>query len=261
MLQVFPIKAFQDNYFWIFHHQGQHDAVVVDPGAAAPVLAWLSQHEMSLAAIVITHHHQDHTGGIDELLTRFPVPVYGPDSVKIPAITHPLREGDSLQVLGARFQVMEVPGHTLDHIAYFLPAGADSEQPLLFCGDTLFAAGCGRIFEGTPAMMYGSLQKLASLPPETAVYCTHEYTLANLAFARAVTPDDSGVADREKHEKEKRRADRPTVPTSIGRELATNPFLRCREPALQNSVQTHVGGRLKEPVEIFAAIRQWKDSF
>lgn len=260
MLDITPIKAFQDNYLWLFRQPGARTCAIVDPGDAGPVLDTLESNGLALAAILITHHHGDHTGGISRLLKAFEVPVYGPVSPNIPAITHPLREGDEIEVCGATFRVLEIPGHTLDHIAYFSTAEGGT-PPVLFCGDTLFAGGCGRVFEGTHGMMYHSLGKLAQLAPETRVFCAHEYTLGNLGFASAVTPDDPVLQARIDREKARRKQDIPTVPTSIREELATNPFLRCQDAEVIAAASRHAGRELGKPEEVFAAVRSWKDSF
>ncbi len=259
MLQVYPVAAFHDNYLWLFHRDGERRAYIVDPGDAAPVERALAARDLELAGILITHHHPDHTGGIDRLLDLYPVPVYGPDSDGIPQITHRLRQDDQLS-LGERlqFRVIEVPGHTLDHIAYF---HAGPEAPLLFCGDTLFAGGCGRLFEGSAAQMFGSLGKLARLPGDTRVYCAHEYTLANLEFALAVEPENTQLQRRLLAEQAKRRDNRPTVPSTIALELATNPFLRSHEPAVIAAAAAHAGSALHEPAQVLGAVRAWKDSF
>jgi len=257
MLKVTPIPAFHDNYLWLFQAEGTRQCGIVDPGDAEPVLRFLADNELELCMIFTTHHHGDHTGGIGKLLQKFDVPVYGPHSPNIPAVTHPLAEGDAVNALGETFRVLEIPGHTLDHIAYF----ADGNPPLLFCGDTLFAGGCGRVFEGTHRMMHGSLQKLASLPPDTMVYCAHEYTLANLAFAHAVTPDSAPLADRIAREKARRENDIPTVPTTIHAELETNPFLRCSEADIIAAAHGQSGRKVSAPDEVFGIIRSWKDSF
>jgi len=261
MLEVTPIKAFYDNYLWLFQRAGSHDCVIVDPGDAEPVLQFLSKNSLNLTAIFITHHHADHTGGIEKLLKEYDVPVYGPDSANIPAVSHPVKEGSQIQMFGEIFKVLEIPGHTLDHIAYYTSANKDEESPVLFCGDTLFAGGCGRVFEGTHPMMYKSLQKLAQLPPETRVFCAHEYTMANLAFARAVTPENETLKKRVQRDESKRELDQPTVPSSIKVELATNPFLRCEDPEIIAAAQRHSGHSSDRPDDVFAAIRSWKDSF
>jgi len=260
MLEVTPIRAFNDNYLWLFREAGSRDCGIVDPGDAAPVLQYLKEQNLNLAVIIITHHHGDHTGGISQLLENYNVPVYGPDSANIPAVTHRVKQGSQIDILGHRFEIIEIPGHTLDHIAYF-SASDENQTPVLFCGDTLFAGGCGRVFEGTFPMMHESLQKLSGLPTETLVYCAHEYTLANLSFARAVTPNNKTLADRIAKEKEKRNRDIPTVPTSIKAELDTNPFLRCAEAEIIAAAARHSGRQLKAPEEVFGVIRSWKDSF
>lgn len=259
MLHITPIRAFNDNYLWLFHQEGGRECAIVDPGDAEPVLAYLRDNDLTLAAILITHHHGDHTGGIKALKQHYDVPVYGPQSENIPAVTRPLNEGDEIEVLGQVFRVLEIPGHTLDHIAYFAQEAHNS--PLLFCGDTLFAGGCGRVFEGTPGMMHHSLQKLAHLPPATRVFCAHEYTLANLSFARAVTPENPLLAARIGEEQAKRDEDIPTVPTSIERELATNPFLRCEDQEVIDAAMAHSGEALNGPDRVFAVIRGWKDAY
>jgi hydroxyacylglutathione hydrolase len=261
MLEVRPIKAFQDNYHWLLVDTAARQAVVVDPGDAEPVLAHLARHSLTLAAILITHHHADHIGGVGTLLAKCgPLPVYGPATPRIPQVNQPVQEGSCVTVLGRSFDVLEVPGHTLEHIAYV------SREPLqggraLFCGDTLFAAGCGRMFEGTPPMMQGSLQKLATLPSDSLVYCAHEYTLSNLRFAAAVMPDNARLHERQRLDAAKRERGEPTVPSTLATELATNPFLRCAEPdvvamaARQETLQQH------DPATIFGVLRRWKDRF
>ncbi len=259
MLHIEPVKAFQDNYLWVVHRSGSKQAVVVDPGDAAPVQAYLQQQGLQLAGILLTHHHADHIGGVDALLRHWPVPVYGPDTVKIPQVTHPQEDGDLVDVLGLALQVMTVPGHTLDHIAYF---ACDAEGgPLVFCGDTLFAGGCGRMFEGTAPMMYASLHKLAQLPAATRVFCTHEYTLSNLNFAKAVLKELPALTARIASEQLKRAQNQPTVPSSIALELATNPFLRCEDPEVLAALVTHQGTIERDPAQVFGALRRWKDGF
>jgi hydroxyacylglutathione hydrolase len=256
MLSVLAIPAFQDNYLWLIH-DGVH-AAVVDPGDAAPVLAALAKHRLSLVAILLTHHHADHVGGVPELLRNFKVPVFGPHNESIPDITNPVAEGDevSLPRLPLQLDVLEVPGHTLDHIAYFSP-----QQQWLFCGDTLFAGGCGRLFEGTPAQMVTSLAKLTALPDSTQVYCAHEYTMSNLRFAQAVDPNNADLATRVPVEQAKRDQGIPTVPTTIATEKATNPFLRHTEDAILSRLADSGFVDSREPVAAFAALRQWKNTF
>lgn len=259
MLNIFPVPAFQDNYLWMFHQEGDCRACVVDPGDADPILQALEERKLTLSAILVTHHHADHTGGIDTLLQHYQVPVYGPRSRHIPQITDTVTEGDEVRLLDTTFKVIEIPGHTLDHIAYFAQPEA-MEEPILFCGDTLFAGGCGRVFEGTYDMMYHSLQKLAILPATSRIFCAHEYTLANLDFALAVMPDDKVLQARITREKAKRSKNIPTVPSTIERELATNPFLRCEDVNVRQSI-INEGIQAAKPVEVFAGIRAWKDRF
>ncbi len=256
MLEIHPIKAFNDNYLWIFKDSGSSGACIVDPGDAAPVLNYLKKENLSLSAILLTHHHPDHIGGVNDLLDHYNVPIYGPESSAIPQVTRSLHEGDHIEVANTSFSVLEIPGHTLDHIAYYAEVANDA-GPALFCGDTLFAGGCGRIFEGTAEMMYNSLQKLAALDPQTQVFCAHEYTLSNLAFAQAVVPEDSALEQRIQAEQSKRDNDIPTVPSSIELELSTNPFLRCSEESISGKFPEQA----QQPVEVFAALRQWKDRF
>ncbi len=260
MLATHPVPAFSDNYIWLLH-AGQGEAIVVDPGDAAPVMRALTQRALRLRGILVTHHHPDHVGGVDALLCEFgPLPVYGPRNSPATCIDQPLDDGDSIEVLGYEAQVLAVPGHTLDHIAYFITASAES-PPLLFCGDTLFAGGCGRVFEGNPLMMYASLARLAELPGETRVYCAHEYTLSNLRFARAVEPDNLALRNRQQADEARRERGEPTVPSTITLELETNPFLRCAVAGVRNSAMTRCGTELGSPGEVFAEIRSWKDTF
>jgi hydroxyacylglutathione hydrolase len=252
--EVVPLRAFKDNYIWTLRNG--HYAAVVDPGDAQPVLDYLQQQRLKLCAVLATHHHADHVGGVAALLARHAVPVYGPRDEPIPTLTHPVGEGDLVQIpeLGLHFAVLDIPGHTRAHIAYY---GANS----LFCGDTLFACGCGRLFEGTAQQMAVSLAKLAALPDETLVYSGHEYTLANIDFARAVEPHNQELAARAASDAEKRRRDHPTLPSTIGGEKKTNPFLRCLQPAVIDSANKYLGARASDPVQVFAAIRDWKNRF
>lgn len=251
-----PIPAFNDNYFWLIH-DGKH-AAVVDPGDAAPVVAALDAHQLSLVAILLTHHHADHVGGVQDLLLKANVPVFGPRAEDIRSITIPLDEGDQAHIaeLDLTLSVLSVPGHTSGHIAYVA-----ANQHWLFCGDTLFAGGCGRLFEGTPAQMVASLAKLTNLPDTTQVYCAHEYTLSNLRFALAAEPDNVNIHERFSAEQAKRDKGLPTLPSTIGLEKATNPFLRYRESQIVQGLQAN--GKLtgNDPVASFAALRQWKNEF
>jgi hydroxyacylglutathione hydrolase len=252
MLEIVPVKAFKDNYIWTLR-DGKR-AAVVDPGDARPVLDYLAREKLELVAILATHHHADHVGGIRELLERGRVPVYGPRGEPIDTLTRAVGEGDTVTIpeLGLSFAVLDIPGHTRAHIAYY---GADC----LFCGDTLFACGCGRLFEGTAEQMYASLEKLRALPDTTRVYCGHEYTLANIGFARSVEPGNAALGAREARDRKLREAGKPTLPTTLGEEKATNPFLRCLEPAVVESANKYLGARASDPVRVFAAIRDWKN--
>ncbi len=254
MLEIVPLPAFKDNYIWTLRDAKR--AAVVDPGESEPVAEYLTREGLELVAILATHHHPDHVGGIEELVAARRVPVFGPKGERIPALTHPVGQDDAVRIpeLGADFSVLEIPGHTRAHVAYY---GLGS----LFCGDTLFACGCGRVFEGTPAQMLASLQKLAALPDATRVYCGHEYTLANIRFARAVDPHNEALAAREARARALRDAGKPTLPSTLGEERATNPFLRCAEPAVVESADKYLGARAADPVRVFAAIREWKNNF
>jgi hydroxyacylglutathione hydrolase len=257
MLTVTPIEAFTDNYIWCLHEPGSTDAFVVDPGDAGVVLQALDQQGLQLAGILITHHHFDHTGGLEQLLEHRQVPVYGPQNPAISLISQRLSAGDCITALGREFEVIEVPGHTLDHIAFY---GA-GDIPLLFCGDTLFAGGCGRLFEGDASTMYQSLSRLAGLPADTLVYCAHEYTLANLAFAAAVEPGNAQLQARIVRDTASRDQNTPTVPSQLALELATNPFLRSGQPELATHMRDRARVDPADPIAVFAAVRGWKDSF
>lgn len=252
--QVIPLRAFADNYIWTI--RDAHHAAVVDPGDAAPVLDYLEKEKLNLVAILNTHHHADHVGGNGELLRRARVPVFGPHDERIREVDHRLRHGERARLphFGIEFEVIEIPGHTRTHIAFY---GAD----MLFCGDTLFAAGCGRLFEGTPQQMYDSLEKLMRLPDSTRVYCGHEYTLSNIRFAKAAEPSNGALLKLEAQAKQLREKDLPTLPSTIAQEKATNPFVRCREPAVVASASEYAGKRLADPVSVLAAIREWKNNF
>ena len=250
MLEILPVPAFRDNYIWLLHN-GFH-AVVVDPGDAVPVIRTLQEHGLTLQAILITHHHDDHIGGVAELLKHQPAPVYAPMNSRYAFPHTVVEEGSVVTVptLQLQFSVLEVPGHTLDHVAYY---GANC----LFCGDTLFGGGCGRLFEGTPAQMFSSLQKLASLPAETRVFCAHEYTEYNLRFARTVEPENPQLQARLQEVEQRRHAGLPTIPSTIGLELATNPFLRCNQTAVRESV---LFGD-EDPARVFAKIREMRNNY
>ena len=255
-LTVLAVPAFEDNYLWLIH-DGVH-AAVVDPGDAAPILTALSKHRLSLVAILLTHHHGDHIGGVQTLLDHTKVPVFGPRGESIDGVTTLLGEGDVVTVpeLSLTLSVLDVPGHTRGHIAYVA-----TNAGWLFCGDTLFAGGCGRLFEGTAQQMTASLAKLAALPASTKVFCAHEYTMSNLRFARDVEPGNADLQTRFVTEQAKRDVNQPTVPSTIGMEQLTNPFLRYREPAITQRLVEE--GRLagNDPVAAFAALREWKNNY
>ncbi len=253
-LKIIPVPAFNDNYIWTLVKDG--NAAVVDPGEAAPVLDYLHNHQLTLTAILNTHHHADHVGGNSALLEHFKVPVYGPHEERIPTVSRHLREGEkfALDGIGIELSVIEVPAHTRSHIAFY---GAD----MLFCGDTLFAGGCGRIFEGTPAHMHAALGKLMALPDHTRVYCGHEYTLANLRFARAAEPGNPLVTAWEQQAAAQRERNEVTLPSTIGREKGANPFVRCDQPGVIATASQHAGRTLTEVVEVLAEIRLWKNNF
>ena len=257
-LAVSPVPAFADNYIWVIRGAGAaaRRVAVVDPGDAAPVLKALAEQDLVLDSILTTHHHADHVGGVPELVRRFSVPVYGPAGETIAGRTVALKGGDEVLLpgLGLGFQVLDIPGHTAGHIAYF-------GHGALFCGDTLFSAGCGRIFEGTPAQMLASLDRLAGLPAATRVYCGHEYTAANLRFAAAVEPGNPSVRAHTADVAALSAASRPTLPSTLDLEARINPFLRSRLPEVRAAASAHVGRALAGDTETFAAIREWKNGF
>lgn len=264
LLQVWPIPAFDDNYIWCIHDGSC--ALVVDPGDANPVLEYLQANHLSLKGILITHHHADHTGGILNLLSALgsDIPVYGPAGDGIPGRTSIVGQDDKVEIHSPRIglKVFEVPGHTLTHIAYFANMQANVVEPMLFCGDTLFASGCGRLFEGTPTQMAQSLAKFAALPKNTLVYCTHEYTLSNIRFALAVEPDNFNLLAWSDKAQALRAHGLPTLPTSIGQELQVNPFMRCDQADVVAMAKEVSGQKdLPTPAHVLAVIRAWKDRF
>lgn len=258
MLEVRAVPALRDNYIWVLRRRGQPEAAVVDPGEAAPVEGYLEREGLKLSAILITHHHWDHTGGIESLVEQHGAPVYAPAHERSPIarVTHPMENGDRvhLEALALSLEVIGIPGHTLGHVAYY---GEDS----VFCGDTLFCAGCGKVFEGTAAQMHESLSRLAGLPEQTRVYCGHEYTCKNLAFALAVEPDNQDVKDRLSDAMAARERGEPTLPSRMGDELRINPFLRCKQASVAKAAAAHAGKDLNDPVDVFGAVRAWKDNF
>lgn len=259
MIQIDALPAFNDNYIWLLLDNASKTCAVVDPGDAAPVMAWLQDHpDWTLSDILITHHHADHTGGVVALKGLTGARVYGPSSENIPARDVALVDNDEITVLGLSFAVHAVPGHTLGHIAFY---HEDQRAPLLFCGDTLFAAGCGRLFEGTPEQMHHSLERLALLPDSTLVYCAHEYTLSNLRFAVAVEPENPDVAARFEQVTGWRAENRISLPSDLGLERKTNPFLRASQPAVKQKADERSGTDNASPVAVFATLRAWKDKF
>jgi len=259
MLDVIALPAFNDNYIWLLRPRGDRRCWVVDPGEATPVLRYLQAHDLTLEGILLTHHHPDHIGGVAEL-AKPGVTLIGAlqDTYRLPPLTLQVSSGDRFQMLGHTLQVIEVPGHTLGHLAFYIP---ETTPPMLFCGDTLFAGGCGRLFEGTPEQMHASLQSLAQLPETTQVFAAHEYTLKNLEFALKVEPSNPALTERLASCKALRTHQEPTLPSTLALELATNPFLRVDQPEVIQAAQHYSGHpQLKDPAEVFSVIRQWKDS-
>jgi len=251
LFRLSAVSAFSDNYIWVLHDQSR--AIAVDPGDATPLLAFLAQQQLALSAVWITHHHADHIGGLPQLGSHFPgLPVYGPPGVN--GVTQAVGEGDTLTAFGSTVQVWAIPGHTANHLAYL--AGQH-----LFCGDTLFGAGCGRVFDGSIAQLFHSLQRLAALPPETLCYPAHEYTLSNLTFAAVVEPGNAAIHARRAADSARRAQGLPTVPTPLAAELASNPFLRTAIPEVGRSASQHAGQNLTDNEDIFATLRSWKNQF
>lgn len=252
MLHIKSIPAFNDNYIWLIQNDDQRCAVV-DPGDAKPVLAYLKQHNLQLEAILITHHHHDHIGGVPDLVYHYPgIDVVGPKQEPIPTLTHPVEAGDQIELFDERFLVLGLEGHTLGHVGYV----GDGK---LFCGDTLFSAGCGRVFEGTMEQMYDSLNKIAALSEDTEVYSAHEYTASNIAFAMAVEPDNEQLSRYRDEVIRLRGQEKPTLPTTIRREKWINPFLRCDQPSVIQAATGRTSS--SDPLAIFTALREWKNEF
>jgi hydroxyacylglutathione hydrolase len=256
--RIIAIPAFTDNYIWLITNG--HEAIVVDPGQAEPVLKALATYQLKLITILLTHHHQDHVGGVMELIEATHAHVYGPAGEKLPFCDTALTEGDQVsnEVLGLNLSVLDVPGHTAGHIAYY---GHFNNNPILFCGDTLFAAGCGRLFEGTAAQMTTSLAKFAALPSDTQVFCAHEYTLSNMRWAAEVEPDNKALHSWQKTASEQRSQAIPTLPSTIRQELACNPFMRVQHPDVVQAATIWSKRERLTPVEVFAALREWKNNF
>lgn len=254
MIKIESIEAFTDNYIWLV--TTNEGSIVIDPGESSNVINYLDNNQLDLKAIFITHHHFDHTGGIDEITSYYPVNVFGPNN-NVETINKRLKDGDRVNVIGIDFEIIEIPGHTLDHIAYF---SENNGNPILFCGDTLFAAGCGRVFEGTFEQMYESLIKLKSLPINTKIYCGHEYTLSNLEFAKEAEPFNQDTLSRYNNVLKLREKGTPSIPSLLSTELKTNPFLRCDNKEVQENISTKFK-TIKESKEIFKALRLWKDNF
>lgn len=255
LLNIVPLRAFADNYIWCLERPGCSRVVVVDPGDAAPVLQHLHSADLELEGILVTHCHQDHIGGIPRLLQQFPnADVYAAEQSRLPYLTQAVGEGSVVELAGPQlvFKVWEVPGHTAHHIAFL-------DEARLFCGDTLFANGCGRVFTGTFEQLADSLRRLGSLPEETQVYCAHEYTLDNIGFAKWVEPDNAALLQREQVALERVAHGKPTVPSTIGLELQTNPFMRLDQPAVVAAAEQHAGHALPGYRKVFRELREWKD--
>jgi hydroxyacylglutathione hydrolase len=258
MISASPLLAFNDNYIWLIHGSDSKHVAIVDPGDATPVLKLLQQDGLTPVAILITHHHGDHVGGVTELLSHYDIPVYGPAREQIPGITHPLQGGETITLSldaenDTHFRVMFVPGHTAGHIAYF-------GHGMLFCGDTLFTAGCGRLFEGSAEQMHAAMEQIAALPDETGIYCAHEYTLDNLVFARVVEPESPALLRRIDDCHRLRDQGLPTVPAPLALEKATNPFLRYNVPHVIDAAEKFSGKPLQRGSGVFGTLRYWKDT-
>jgi len=254
-----PIPAFSDNYIWLLQRGDR--ALIVDPGQAEPVLDALQAQRLTLDAILLTHHHHDHVGGVEPLRAQTGAVVVGPAAERLPVCDQRVAQGDTvhLATLNLRLSVLDIPGHTAGHIGFFCDIAGFA--PLLFCGDTLFAAGCGRLFEGTPAQMLDSLGKLVHFPQDTRICCAHEYTLSNLRWALQVEPDNPMLQSRWDWARKTRDAGLPTLPSTLALELQTNPFLRTAQPAVVAAASRHAGQPLQEAVAVFACLRSWKNQF
>lgn len=256
MLTIQAVPAFNDNYIWFITKQDSKDLLIVDPGDAKPVIEAIEQQQLNPVAVLITHHHHDHTAGIRELLNNYDIPVYGPKSEAIPYLTHPLAACEDL-IINTRFpaiSVLDVPGHTRGHIAFLIDDN-------LFCGDTLFGAGCGRLLGGTAQQLHASLQLIATLPKQTNIFCAHEYTQANLRFASIVEPNNTQIKQRILNTNILLKNNKPSLPSLLADELLTNPFLRCQQPEVIESAQQFSDRHLHDSLAVFTVLRQWKDQF
>ncbi len=256
MLEIIPIPALKDNYIWLVINQENGHVAIVDPSQAEPVLDYIHEHNLTPAAILITHHHWDHVGGIPDITASHAIPVYTPKNEKVAGSTKPIAEGDVVTIpeLNLELKILDVPGHTAGAVAYY-------NNDFVFSGDTLFTGGCGRMFEGTAPQMYHSLNKFKVLADKTLLYCGHEYTEANLRFALSVEPDNIDLQKRLDEVQQRRQQNKVTVPASLELEKQTNPFLRCEQNSVINAAADHSGKTLRAPHEVFAAVRQWKDNF
>ena len=254
MLSIEPIKAFEDNYIWLL--TTNEGSIVIDPGESSKIKSLIDNNEIDLKGILITHHHYDHTNGLNDLSDNGMLDIYGPEN-NIVEINKRVKDSDRISIIGLDFEIIEVPGHTLDHIAFY---SFNENMPILFCGDALFSGGCGRIFEGTHRQMYDSLNKLASLPKHTKVYCGHEYTLSNLKFAIEVDTENKDLLDEYNHVKKLNISKNPSLPSTLDKELKINPFLRCNNMSIRNKInkEFNVSG---DDFEIFTALREWKDNY
>jgi hydroxyacylglutathione hydrolase len=254
MLSIEPIKAFEDNYIWLL--TTNEGSIVIDPGESSKIKSLIDNNEIDLKGILITHHHYDHTNGLNDLSDNGMLDIYGPEN-NIVEINKRVKDSDRISIIGLDFEIIEVPGHTLDHIAFY---SFNENMPILFCGDTLFSGGCGRVFEGTHKQMYDSLNKLASLPKHTKVYCGHEYTLSNLKFAIEVDTENKDLLDEYNHVKKLNISKNPSLPSTLDKELKINPFLRCNNMSIRNKInkEFNVSG---DDFEIFTALREWKDNY
>ena len=256
MFDIFPIRAFSDNYIWTLIKDDE--VTVVDPVDSEPVITLLQEKNLILSNVIITHHHFDHTGGIKKLSEMYDCNIYGPSEGHIEGINKPIKDNQEFVISNTVFKAFATPGHTLDHLSYFVD---QENEPFLLSGDTLFSGGCGRLFEGTPLQMYESLSKFTSLPINTKVYCTHEYTESNLKFALAVEPNNTDIKEKFSEVVQLRSQDKETLPSTIGEELKVNPFMRCNELVVKKAAENFSNEKLSEPHEILGSIRNWKDNF